>query len=93
MELVFITGGAYRKVIIEKRIVSMITPELGFMPYTVDLDKIDKKQMEKVKLSEEEKKTIRQLAKLKSEEAMAKDIIKDFQKTGWRCIKHPTWES
>ena len=57
----------------------------------MDLSKIDseetKKVMKKLNLTEEDRKLLRELSKLGTEEDMAKDIIKDFQSTGWRQIK------
>jgi len=90
IELAFVTGGALRKVIIKDRKLSILSAELGFQPLTLDLDKLENKQnrkkMNKMKLNDEDRKTIEELANLGSENEIAKDIIKDFQKTGWRLV-------
>ncbi len=89
MELVFITGSSIRKVFINDRKVSLISAELGFTPLEIDLDKLNEfeDKIKKIKMSKEDIKTIKDLAKLGSEKEIAKDIIKDFQKSGWRCTK------
>ncbi len=91
MELSFIMGSGIRRVFIDGRKITIVSAELGFQPLEFNLDELSsektKKAMSKQKLSAEEKKTLRQLAKLGSEEDIAKDIIKDFQKQGWRCVK------
>lgn len=91
IELTFITGGAIRKVVIQDRNISLLSAELGFMPFTIDLDKIDdennKKKIKEMKLSEEEEEEMKELAKLGTEEEIAKDITKDFQAKGWRMVK------
>ena len=91
MELVFVTGSALRKVYIKDRKISIMTNELGMAPLEIDLDKLDdkksKKHMRKMKLSTKDKKVIKQLAKLGSEKEIAKDIISDFRKSGWRMVK------
>jgi len=91
IELSFATGSGIRKVIIKDRKLSLITAELGFTPFTLDLDKLESKQnqkkMEKMKLTNEDKKTMQELAKLGNEKEIAKDIISDFQKSGWRLVK------
>ncbi len=91
MELSFVMGSGIRRVFIDERKVTIVSAELGFHPLEFNLDELDKpktkKAMRKQKLSAEEVRTLRALSKLGSEEAMAKDIIKDFQKQGWRCVK------
>lgn len=91
IELSFVTGGALRKVVVNGRKLSLITAELGFNPLTIDLDKLgteqNKEKLDRLKLSDEDRKTIKEISKLGSEEDIAQDIIKDFQKTGWRLVK------
>lgn len=91
MELVFVTGGALRRIFIKDRAITMISPEMGFTPITIELDKLaesaTQEKMQRLKLTDDDKFTIKSLAELGSEEDIAKDIIKDFKKTGWRCIK------
>ena len=89
MQLVFATGGSIRRVLIKGRKITYIVPELKFQPLVFDLEKLDeqKDKFTKMKLTNEDVKLIYELALLNDEEAMAKDIIKDFKKTGWRLIK------
>lgn len=86
INLAFVSGSSLRRVVINNRLVSMMSQETGFAPIKMDLDKIDEKQIKK-KMGKEGLKFIRQLANLKTEEDLAKDITKDFQATGWRRIK------
>lgn len=83
-KLVFMIGSIYRKVLINGRIISMITPESNFVPMKIDLDNIPAKLNKK--MNEEEVKLLKEISLLKTEEEMAKDIIKDFQRNGLRCI-------
>lgn len=86
--LSFVAGGNIRKVIINKKKISMLTKETGWVPVVMDLDKMQKLSKElKDKLRDEDKKVISQLKKIASEEEIAKDIIKDFRQTGWRLFK------
>ena len=89
MKLTFIIGGNIRRVSINNRKVMMEAAEMGFEPLIIDLDKLEQSQdkMDKMKLTEEQMNDIRKLAKLGSEEEMARDITKDFQRTGWRLVK------
>ena len=91
MKLTFVIGGAIRRVHINGRVISLESAELSYMPFSFDLDKLDtketKEKMSKMKMSNEDIKTLKELHKLGSEDAIAKDIIKDFQKTGWRLVK------
>ncbi len=89
MKLVFITGNAIRRVIIQGRIITLLAAETSNKPVTINLDEIDShaNNFDKMKLNEEDIVTIKKLTELGSEEEIAQDIIKDFQKTGWRLIK------
>jgi len=84
MELVFITGSALRRVFIKGRRITLLTAETGFQPLQIDLDKLDQKDLDKMKMDNE---FINELKELRSEEDIAIDIIKDFKKTGWRLLK------
>ncbi len=90
IELTFVTGSAYRKVVVDKRVVRLLSGELGFVPLTVDLDKLGSKEATKAiknaKMSDEDKKMMVELAKLGSERAIADDIKRDFQRSGWRLV-------
>jgi len=77
-------------VTIDGRVIKFLSGETGFQPIEFDLDKIlskDKstlKAMKKAKLNKEDIKQLKELSLLKNEDDMADDIVKDFQKTGWR---------
>lgn len=89
INLTFISGSAVRKVIINEKVISLITPEMHFVPLRIDLNKLNetKEQMKENKgLTEEDFKMISDLSALNSEEALKKDIIKDFQARGWRRV-------
>ncbi len=89
ISLVFITGSAIRRIYIKDRTVTLIAAETSGQPVTINLDEIDSQQdkFKQMKLSEEDIVTIKELSKLGSENDMAKDIINDFQSTGWRLVK------
>jgi hypothetical protein len=89
MELVFITGSAIRRVFIKDRIITLLAAELSSKPLTINLEEIDaqREKFKEMKLEERDIEMIEQLAKLGSEEEIAKDVIDDFQKTGWRLVK------
>lgn len=81
--LKFIQGGNIRNVTIKDRKIYFTSSETNFEPVTIDLDKVDSKQFK------DWKDFIEEIKELENEEEKAKDIIKDFQKTGWRLIsKH-----
>lgn len=86
IQLVFMIGSSMRRVIINKRRVSMIAQETGWVPMIFDLDNLSSGIGFK-KLNEEEKRLLEEIGKLKTEKDMAKDIIKDFNSTGWRLFK------
>ena len=81
----FMVGGAIRKVVVKGRKISFLTAELSFVPYIIDLDKLDKEK-EKIKEMKMDKKLIKELALLKTEKDLANDIIKDWKKQGWRLV-------
>lgn len=89
MELVFITGSAIRRVFIKDRIITLLAAELSSKPLTINLEEIDaqREKFKELKLEQRDIEMIEQLAKLGSEEEIAKDVIDDFQKTGWRLVK------
>ena len=86
IKLSFVTGGALRKVFIDGRKISMMSQETGFTPISMDLDKINEKTIKK-KMGKEGLDFMKQISKLETEDEMARDVIKDFQSTGWRLIK------
>lgn len=82
-ELVFFRGNGLRRVFIDGRKISFLTAELGFTPLTIDLDKLDeeKDKIDKMKL---DKKVLKELSNLKTEEDLIRDVVKDFERSGWR---------
>jgi len=86
MKLSFVRGSALRRVFIKGRVISFLTGELGNTPLKIDLDKLDeeKDRLKKMKVDQKE---MKKLSKLITEEDIAKDITKDFRKSGWRKIK------
>jgi predicted nucleic acid-binding Zn-ribbon protein len=88
MELVFTIGGGLRKVFIFGRKISFLSAETNYTPFEIDLDKLeDKENKHKLKQMKADKNFLNELSKLQTEEEIAKDIIKDFQKSGWRLMK------
>jgi len=83
IKLIFVTGGGMRKVIIDGRVVHFTSIEFGYKPLSINLDKLDEER-EKIDKLNLEKEDILEISLLKTEEDIANDIIKDFQKTGWR---------
>ncbi len=81
----FMVGGAMRKVVIKRRKISFLTAELSFVPYIIDLDKLDKEK-DKIKKMNMDNKFIKELALLRTEKDLANDIIKDFKQSGWRLV-------
>lgn len=86
IRLAFGIGGALRQVTINKRIISLMTKETGYVPIQMDLDKMNEKSIKK-QMGKDGLKFMKEISHLKNEEDMAKDIIKDFQETGWRLVK------
>lgn len=86
IKLSFAVGGSLRRAVVNGRKISFASQETGFVPMIMDLDKLDEKVINE-DMGSEDLKLIKEIKKLKTEKAMAKDIIKDFQRTGWRLIK------
>jgi len=86
IKLAFVIGGALRKVVVDKRKITMMSQEVGYTPILMDLNKLNEKKIKK-QMGKEGLKFIKEISRLNTEEEMAKDIIKDFQKTGWRLVK------
>lgn len=88
IKLSFVIGGSLRKVYIKDRNISLLSQETGYTPISIDLDKLESKKKSFIKkLGKEGMKLMKEVAELKTEEEMARDIIKDFQNEGWRLIK------
>jgi len=85
MKISFTRGSALRRVFINGRKISFLTGELGNTPLTIDLDKLEE-QKDSIKKMKVDKKFMKELSQLITEEEIAKDIINDFRKSGWRRI-------
>ncbi len=88
IRIVFLRGGEYRKIFIEGKKITFYSAELKFVPLIIDLNEMKKikAKREKYKLSVEDLNLLYQLKKLNSEEAMFKDIVKDFKQQGWKMV-------
>ncbi len=86
IKLNFLCGSAIRRVYIDGRKISLMAKETGFTPISMDLDKIDEKTIKK-KMGKDGLKFMKEIALLNTEEEMARDVTKDFQRTGWRLYK------
>lgn len=84
--LAFVAGSSLRRVTIDERVISFLVAENNFVPIQVDLDKINSDKEIQKKLGKENVKLLKEIALLKTEEDMAQDVIRDFQRTGWRRI-------
>jgi len=80
-------GVAIRHVTINGKNVMLISHETGFEPININIDKL-KQHMPKIKMQDKDvQKDIKEASELQTEEAIADDITKDFEKSGWRLIK------
>lgn len=88
IQLVFMRGGEIRKVFIDKRVVTFYSAELKYVPLIINLDKMKEieDKREKYNLSVEDLKLLYELKELNDEEAMFKDLVKDFKQTGWKMV-------
>ena len=86
IKLSFMVGSALRKVVVDGRKISMASQETGFVPISFDLNRLTDSAMFN-QLSDQQKQILEDIRDLETEEEMAKDIIKDFKKTGWRLVK------
>ena len=82
----FMRGGEIRRIIIDKRVITFYSAELKFVPLIIDLDKMKeiKDKREKYNLSVEDLKLLYELKELNDEDAMFKDLVKDFKQSGWK---------
>lgn len=88
MELVFAMGGNLRRVFINGRKISFMVAENSWTPIEFDLDKLeDPKTKGAMKRLKVDKEIMRELALLKTEGDLRRDVIKDFQSNGWRLMK------
>ena len=86
IKLCLVGGSTIRKIFIDKRKITMLTPETGNKPITMDLDKINESDF-KDKMTEEQFELMKEIAKLNTEQDNAVDIKKDFQSDGWRSYQ------
>ena len=81
----FMIGSAIREVVVNGRTFSLISPELNFVPITINLDRIEEHE-DTIKKMKFDKELIRQMQELETEEEIAEDIYKDFKKMGWKKV-------
>lgn len=86
IRLSFTRGSSLRKVSIKGKKISFISQETNFEPLVIDLDKLESSDVFS-KMDKKEKVFMKDVSKLKTEGDRAKDIITDFQRSGWRCIQ------
>ncbi len=88
IQLSFTRGSALRRVFIDGRVISFLVAELNNVPLKIDLDKLDLKEMkDKIKKMKLDKKLLRELSKLTTEEDLVNDVTKDFEISGWRRVR------
>lgn len=86
IELHFVRSGGLIRVFIRNKVITMIAPQLGNQPVTFDVNKAQEKLDDKMmKLLEAV--NLKDFSEFIDDEACAKSIIKDFQESGWRCVK------
>lgn len=85
----FMMGAAMRKVIVNRRKISLLTAELNFVPLEIDLDKLEemKPKIKKMNLPEDAFLDLEKIAKLYNEKFIAKDIENDFKNSGWKMVR------
>ena len=94
-QLIFMAGNRMKKVVLIGRKISLMTPELSNVPFTLDLDKLNTpamiKKMDSLKMTEEERKEIKKISKLGSQKEIIDDIKLDYKRMGWKCIVEKKW--
>lgn len=94
IEMSFMRGNASRRIIVKDKSVTYLLAELGYQPYTIDLNKLSEHEglMKKMKVNKkhlkEDLKDAKRLAKKGSEKEIAEDIKENLEKEGWRMV---TW--
>lgn len=86
IELQFVKKGMMRKVFIRDRKITMITPEMNYQPLELDINKAARFQDENMTRLLKEI-GMDNFEKYTDDNVIAKDIIDDFEKSKWRCIK------
>lgn len=81
--LSFVMGSKLRKITIDGRVVSMLSSEVNFLPFKIDLNKLTQEDINKYKM---DKKLMDELKELKTEEEISQNITKEFRQSGWRKI-------
>ena len=81
----FVRGSQLRKLMVDGKKIKLMSSETGFVPIDLDLAKINKKTVKDIKNLDP--KFWKELNELHTEKDRAKDIIKDFRRTGWRVFK------
>ncbi len=81
----FVRGSQLRKLMVDGKQIKLMSSETGFVPIDIDLTKIKKKDVQQIKNLDP--KFWKEISELHNEKDRAKDIIKDFKRTGWRVFK------
>ncbi len=85
IELAFVRGSQLRKIRVDGTKIKFMSSETGFEPVEIDLSKMDKVAKEEIKKLDPQ--FLKEMKALHNEKDRAKDIIKDFRRTGWRVFK------
>lgn len=88
IELHFVKRAALRKIFIDDRVITMITPELSYQPMQITIKQLQMALAsgdERIKGALEDAEV--DLDKYQTDESIAEEIIKDFTDEGWRVIK------
>lgn len=90
MKVSFTRGSALRNIVVKNNKVTISAGEMGFVPFTIDLNKLEELENDKAwgSLEKEDQELIRRIAKLGTDKEIVDDIIKDWKKTGWRPMKN-----
>ncbi len=83
-KLLFTMGKMQRKIMIDDRVVTMITPENNYQPVIFNIEKI----IATNKMSIEELEAVKAIKELSDEERIANDIIEDFKMSGWEYVNN-----
>lgn len=86
IELQFAKKGMIRKVFINDRKITMITPEMSYQPLELDINKAARFQDKRMTEMLAEV-GITDFTKYPDDKSIAEDIINDFKESSWRCIK------
>ncbi len=88
IEMHFVRKSSLRRIYIKDRQITMITPEMNYQPMEIPLAKLwtasESDPRAKKALQES---GVKEISYYDTDEKIAEEILKDFQLSGWRCIK------